>query len=281
VVFEGGPTGRHQTARARARLLALGLASVVAAPAHADLTVPAGGLITLGPGIVDLACTDAVIAGTLHINGGALKNVRNVSIQPGGVLNGGTGLIEVAGNWSNAGSFAAGTGSVNFRELCAAGAATISGDTIFNRASFVTASGRNYVFAAGSTQTVKSLLEISGTVANPIQFRSSAPGQTAFINLLSGGTQLIQHVGVTDVWATGQWLAPFLNNEGGGGNANRWFGTPSGPGTGSAGGRAIPTLDTAALAALAAMLAAVGAWFARKRAAMKTSTRRKRDRESP
>jgi hypothetical protein len=280
VVFKGGPTGRHRHARAHARLLALALASFVAAPAHADLTVPAAGLVTLGPGIVDLACTDVVVAGTLLINGGALKNVRNVSIQPGGVVNGGTGLIEVAGNWSNAGSFAAGTGQVNFRELCAAGAATISGDTIFNRASFVTTSGRNYVFTAGSTQTVKSVLEISGTVTNPIQFRSSAPGQVAFINLLIGGTQQIQHVGVTDVWATGEWLAPFQSNEGGGGNANRWFGTPSGPGSGSA-GTAIPTLDTAALAALAALLAAAGAWFARQRAATKTSTRRKRDRESP
>lgn len=280
MVFEGGPTGRHQNSRARARLLALAFTSVVAAPAHADLTVPAGGLVTLGPGIVDLACTDLVVAGTLQINGGALKNVRNVSIQPGGVVSGGTGLIEVAGNWSNAGTFAAGTGGVNFRELCGAGAATISGNTAFNRASFVTTSGRNYVFAAGSTQTVKSVLEISGTVTNPIQFRSSAPGQVAFINLLIGGTQLIQHVGVTDVWATGEWLAPFQSNEGGGGNAHRWFGTPSGPGTGSA-GKAIPTLDTAALAVLAALLAAAGAWFARQRAATKTSTRRKRDRESP
>jgi hypothetical protein len=262
------------------RLVALALASFVAASAHADLTVPGGGLVTLGPGIVDLACTDVVVAGTLHVNGGALKNVRNVSIQSGGVLNGGTGLIEVAGNWSNTGSFVAGTGRVNFRELCAAGAATISGDTLFNRASFVTTSGRNYVFTTGSTQTVKSVLEISGTVTNPIQFRSSAPGQVAFINLLIGGTQLIQHVGVTDVWATGEWLAPFQTNEGGGGNAHRWFGTPSGPGTGSA-GTAIPTLDTAALAALAALLAAAGAWFARQRSATKTSTRRKRDRESP
>jgi hypothetical protein len=130
---------------------------------------------------------------------------------------------------------------------------------------------------------VTSVLEISGTASNPIQFRSSAAGQVAFINLLIGGTQLIQHVGVTDVWATGQWLAPFQTNEGGGGNAHRWFGTPGGGGGGGGGGvsTAIPTLGNAALAALAALLAAAGSWFARQRAATKTSTRRKRDRESP
>jgi len=281
MVFEGGPTGRHRQARARSRLLALVCACLVAASAHADLTVPAGGQLSLGPGSVDLACTDLVVAGTLQVNGGVLKNVRNVSIQSAGILNGGTGLIEVAGNWSNTGSFVAGTGRVNFREFCSAGAATITGDTVFHRASFVTASGRNYVFAVGSTQTIKSVLEISGAATNPIQFRSSAPGQVAFIDLVVGGTQIIQHVGVTDVWATGQWLAPFLNNEGGGGNANRWFGTPSGPGTGSGGVKAIPTLDTAALGALAALLAVAGAWFARQRAATKISTRRKRDRKSP
>lgn len=280
MAIQGGPTGRHGHARARHRLLALAWACLVVTSAHADLTVPAGSQLSLGPGVVDLACTDLVVAGTLQVNGGALKNVRNVNIQSAGILNGGSGLIEVGGNWTNGGSFVAASGTVNFRELCGAGAATISGDTVFHRASFVTASGRNYVFTVGSTQTVTTLLQITGTAGNPIQFRSSAAGQVAFINLALSGTQLIQHVGVTDVFATGQWLAPFLTNEGGGGNANRWFGTPSGPGTGIA-GTAIPTLDTAALAALAAMLAAAGAWFARQRAAMKISTRRKRDRKSP
>ncbi|HEX4522074.1 MAG TPA: IPTL-CTERM sorting domain-containing protein [Casimicrobiaceae bacterium] len=221
------------------------------------------------------------MAGILQVNAGSLKNVRNVTIQPGGLLNGGSGLIEVGGNWSNSGSFASGTGTVNFRDLCAGGSATINGNTTFHRASFVTATGKNYVFAAGSTQMVTSVLEIAGTASTPIQFRSSALGQVAFVNLLVGGTQLIQHVGVTDVWATGQWLAPFQTNEGGGGNANRWFGTPSGPGTGNA-ANAIPTLDTAALAVLAALLAAAGAWFARRRtAANRISTRQKRDRDTP
>jgi hypothetical protein len=279
--IDGSRVRRKIRSRECGRLLSLALACFAAAAAHADWSVPAGAQASLGAGSVDLACTDLFVAGTLQVNAGSLRNVRNVAIQPGGLLNGGSGLIEVGGNWSNSGSFTAGTGTVNFRELCAAGSATITGNTTFHRASFVTATGRNYVFAVGSTQTVASVLEIAGTVSNPIQFRSSAPGQVAFINLLIGGTQLIQHVGVTDVWATGQWLAPFQTNEGGGGNANRWFGTPSGPGTGNA-ANAIPTLDTAALGVLAALLAAVGAWFARQRAATnRISTRRKRDRDSP
>ena len=250
--------------RVGGRLAALACACVVAAAARADLIVPTNGVTSLNAGVADLSCTDVVVAGALNVNTGSLRNVRNVTIQPGGVINGGSGVIEVAGNWSNSGSFVAGTSTVNFRELCGAGAATISGDTTFFGASFVSAVGRNYVFAVGSTQTITSLLQITGTSANPIQFRSSSPGQVAFINLLNSGTQQIQHVGVTDVWATGQWLAPFQTNEGGGGNAHRWFGVPNGGGGGTS--QQIPTLDHWALAALVALLAATGAWIARRRA---------------
>jgi hypothetical protein len=69
--------------------------------------------------------------------------------------------------------------------------------------------------------------------------------------LLASGTQSIQHVGVTDVWATGQHLAPTLTNEGGGGNAFRWFRASSG-GTDEL---AVPTLGDLATLALAALLA--------------------------
>jgi hypothetical protein len=234
--------------------------------ARADLVVPSGGLISLAPGVADLACTDVVVAGTLQVNSGQLNNVRSVTIQPGGVIDGGSGTIQVAGNWTNSGTFNAGTGTVNFRDLCAFGNAAIMGTTTFFSASFVTSSGKNYVFAVNSTQTITSFLEIAGP-GNPIQFRSSLPGQVAFINLVNGGTQQIQHVGVTDVWATGQWLAPFLTNEGGGGNASRWFGTPD-----TVVAAPIPTLDTTLLIALSLLLAAGAAQVLKRSGA--TSRRR-------
>ena len=112
------------------------------------------------------------------------------------------------------------------------------------------------MFAVGSTQTITGVLEITGTAPQPIQFRSSAPGQVAFINLTATGTQQIVHVGVTDVWATGQWLAPGQQNEGGGGNAKRWFGSPTPP-TGEA--IPVPALSTLMLGVLAALLALAAA----------------------
>lgn len=263
------------------RLLALACVCLFAPAARADLNVPANALVSLGPGVVDLSCTDLNVGGTLQVSSGSLRNIRNVTIQPGGSLDGGSGLIEVGGNWSDSGSFTPGTATVNFRELCGGGSATISGNTTFFRASFVSNTGRNYIFAVGSTQTITSVLEIAGTTPSPIQFRSSTPGQVAFIDLLNSGTQLIQHVGVTDVWATGQWLAPFQTNEGGGGNARRWFGVPSGGGSSKV-PEPIPALDTGALLALAALLGAMGALFSRQRSARKMSTRvQERDEDSP
>lgn len=233
-----------------------------ARPAYADLVVPANSLANLGSGTVDLECTDLIVAGTLQLASGSIVNVRHVTIQAGGTLDGGSGILTLGGNWTNAGQFIPGTSLVRFRDLCSLASATITGNTNFSTASFVTASGKNYVFAAGSTQVINDLLEIAGTTALPIQFRSSAAGQVAFINLLASGVQQIQHVGVTDVWATGQWLAPTLTNEGGGGNANRWFG-------GSIPipvvGTPIPTLSDGLEIVLAALLAATGAWLARRR----------------
>jgi hypothetical protein len=249
--------------RARAQAATCVFAFFAAGVAQADYIVAAGGTTNLGSGVVDLACTDLIVAGTLQIASGTMQNVRNVTIQGGGTIDGGSGVIQLGGNWNNSGSFVAAAGEVDFRDLCAPGPATISGSTTFFRASFMSGTGKNYVFAVGSTQKILSELQIDGTAPNPIQFRSATPGQVAFINLVGSGTQQIQHVGVTDVWASGQWLAPFQTNEGGGGNAHRWFGTPSGGGGGGA-AQPIPTIDLGALIALAMLLAASGFWFVKR-----------------
>ena len=251
-----------ECACARVRAAVLIFTFLIAGIARADLTVPAGATTNLASGTVDLACTDLVIGGTLQVASGAINNVRNITIQGGGTLDGGSGIIQVAGNWSNSGSFVAGSGEVDFRDQCGGVAATVSGNTTFNRASFESSVGKNYVFVVGSTQKILSLLQIAGTAPNPIQFRSSAAGQVAFIDLINSGSQQIQHVGVTDVWSIGQCLAPGQSNEGGGGNAKNWFNCGGG---GNSIPTKIPALDAAALLALAALLAASGMWLARSR----------------
>ncbi len=237
--------------------------------AHADYIVAANSTTSLNGGALNLSCTDLIVAGTLNLGSGAILNARNLTVQPGGIVQAGSGFIALSGNWtvSAAGQFVAGVSDVHFDENCGPGASVISGSTTFYDVHFNSTSGKNFVFAVNTTQTIVHLFEFTGTASVPSQFRSSAPGQVAYIDLQPGGTQVISHVGVTDVWATGQWLAPFLTNEGGGGNARRWFGVPDD----GASAQPIPTLANAALVALAALLASAswltlgGRWRSRQR----------------
>lgn len=193
----------------------------VGSGATAQLSVPAGGSFALGGGSLDLGGTDLDVGGLFSLAGGNLNDAANIAIDSGGGFDGGTGQVTLFGDWSNAGNFVPGGSSVNFVDGGAP--SQIAGSTSFANLSFVSTTGKNYVFAAGSTQTIAGLLTITGTAGQPIQFRSSSAGQVANIDLLAGGTQSIVHVGVSDVHATGQHLAPSLSNEGGSGNATGWF----------------------------------------------------------
>ena len=240
-----------------AAVIAIGFTTLWSVPARADLEIPAGGFMGLAAGGLDLGCTDLIVGGTLQTNSAPVANVRHLIIQSGGTIDAGTSVISVGGNWSNAGTFSAGTSLVAFSDICGVNPAAVSGSTAFYDASFASGSGKTWQFAAGSTQTIQHLLSIQGTTPNPVQFASSVPGTVAYIRLL--GAQAIAHVGVTDVWATGVWLAPYQTNEGGGGNANRWFGVPD--------YARIPTLDPVGLLALILLLAALagGTWSRQRR----------------
>ena len=220
-----------------------------AALVQAQLAIPTGGAFSLNGGALDLAGTDLQVAGAFSIGAGDLANVRNVSIAAGGNVDGGSGRITLFGDWSDLGAFLPASGAVNFVDG-GASPANISGSTSFYDASFVSASGKSYSFAVGSTQTVAHLLTILGTPALAIQFRSSAAGQVAFIDLSASGAQNIQFVGVSDVHATGQHLAPNESNDGGSGNALGWFGSAGG----GAGVVATPTLTMWGLLLLALLL---------------------------
>lgn len=239
-------------------------ASLLFAPvAHGAIVVPVGGSISLAGGAIDLGCTDMTVAGDLLLNSASITNGRNVTIQvgasPDGSLDGGSGSITLAGNWSNSGTFIPGTSSVNFVENagCAASSA-FSGNTTFNNLNLVSNAGKVYTFPPGSTQSIQQTLTIQGTLAHPVQIASGVPGSPGFINLAFAGTQNIAHVGVGDNWATGQPLAPLLTNEGGTGDSTGWFGAlllklP------------IPALGAGSMALLAIMLAGFGIHFARRR----------------
>lgn len=207
------------------RVVAVGFACLVGV-AHADLTVPAGGSYDLAGGSTDLGCTDVIVGGTLSLSGGTLTNVRNVIIAAGGVINA-AGSITLSGDWSNAGTFNAATGSVSFVD--AAGCATtgtVTGNTNFYKLSMVTSSGKLYRFAAGSSQRVGGTLTMVGYGA-PIRIESTVSG--TFANIDATILQNMANLAVRDMSANGEWIAQGLTNQAAGAQVYRWFGFPSVP----------------------------------------------------
>ncbi len=214
--------------------------------------------MSLGSGALDLACTDLIVGGSLQLDSAPVTGVRHVDIQAGGTINGGLGSITLSGNWTNSGTFNAGSSQINFDDSCGTGTSTITGNTTFFDLSLVSSSGKTFNMQAGSTQTIINLLTILGAAGNPLQIRSTLPGQLAFTNLL--GNQNIAHVGVSDNTATGVWLAPFQANEGGNSATTRWFGDPNFVAK-------IPTLGPMSLLMLTLLLGAMamGTWARRQR----------------
>jgi hypothetical protein len=77
--------------------LLLLLALCLVAPASiADQIIPAGGRTVVSNGLFDLACTDLSVGGVLDTGSGMYVNVRNVTVAPSGIIQGG-GSIHYSG----------------------------------------------------------------------------------------------------------------------------------------------------------------------------------------
>jgi len=104
-----------------------------AGPAPAGISVPPGGQFSIpAGGSASLSCTDVSDSGTLSVNAGQLVGIANVAINSGGVLNGGSGLIQFSGNWTNAGTFNPGTGTVQVTQSCTTGPFALGNNTTFD-----------------------------------------------------------------------------------------------------------------------------------------------------
>lgn len=214
---------------------------------HAAITVGNGGSISLGDGRLALAETDLTVNGTFDVGSGDVVDAGNVIIN--GMLSGGTGSLTALGDWVNAGNFLAGSGRVHLDDQSAS-SANMVGDSTFYELALTSNAGGEFVLQSGSIQRVSTLLTILGVNGVPVQIRSSLPPQIAQMFLESGGGQAIEFVGISDVHATGEPLAPDQTNQGGTGNDLGWFGRGFEP-------LIVPTLSFAGLLLLALMLAGV------------------------
>jgi hypothetical protein len=192
--------------------------------ASASMSIPTGASLQLNGGTLSLGESALNLGGTLGVGSGQLVGLTDLTTLPGSALSAASGLIELSGNWTVPGTFNAGMGAVNFIDG-SSGVSSIHGSNAFFVLSLVSAAGKHIVLDPGGIQQITQQLEIQGTAAQPIQIERLPDGDIGQMNLLAGGIQLISHVGVSNVYATGQPLAPDLTNEGGSGNAYGWFGT--------------------------------------------------------
>ena len=226
-------------------VLFLGLA-VAHGTAWADLIVPAGGDNTLTTGYESLACTQLSVSGTLSLGSGSLVLVRNAAINAGGVVNGGSGLLEVNAGWSNSGTYNAGTSTLRFANACGVGSIQVIGSTNFGNLTIDSGTGTLHIVLPPNTvQTVSGNLAFTGTgTAKDIYIDG---GPCSGIQLAAGASVAGQDANVH--LAPGVWVGRTPPT-----------GCPGAPGNngGSSGVAPVPATDGPALALLSALLAAFG-----------------------
>jgi hypothetical protein len=107
------------------------------ASAQTGLYVPAGGSYDVGDGTLDLASQNIYVAGDLLVGSGQLT-AQDILIAEGGKMVVGTGAIRLTRNWTNRGTFEAGSSTVYFDTEPSTGlypqsGSGIRGDTVLER----------------------------------------------------------------------------------------------------------------------------------------------------
>ena len=229
--------------------------ALVAVPAGAQISVPAGAVLSLGGATLNAACADTDVAGLLAIGSGQLSAARDVVVTAGGTLDGGSGVVGLSRNFSQSGTFIAGTGAVQIGDGCATSISTFTGVSSFYGFATATAAGRSLIFPAGQTQSVAHALSLTGIAGALVTIRSTSAGAAGNLALAVGATQAIDYVDVADNHATMQPVGPgpaasFHSVKGG--NSNGWFQLPGATGFLNDTGFNLCLTDTNALAPCAA-----------------------------
>lgn len=192
----------------------------------AGVEIPAGATVTLNGGSLNLDCTDLLIDGDFSLGSGTVSAAADISIS-GGTMDAGSGLVSLAGNWTNNGEFIASSSQVDIVDGCGKSTSIVSGNNVFNAFSTVSAIGKKLQIEAGSEQTFLDSLGLQGVMDKLLLIRSTSPGNQVFFNLMPMAVQDISYVDVQDNNAlAGGLIAPgtpgFSNSIDSGNNYN-WF----------------------------------------------------------
>ena len=175
------------------RATASGLSSLIAAllvvgtASAQSLTVGSGVSLNLAEAVIDLGCSDLVVAGSADLASSAVTQAGDVSIQGGGSLSGGNSTLLVTGDWSLSGVFLAGSGAVHVVDGCGSTFSTISSGTTFYDLELSTLLGKQVEFEAGGATAVGGTFKATGAAGNLLRIRSTVDGSAASL--------LLGHVG--------------------------------------------------------------------------------------
>lgn len=209
----------------RCTRIALAVAIVAIGPAVSasagNVTVGAGSALDLGTGSLALGCADLEVSGSFSAGSVGVTAGRDITIHPTGTLNGDSALLSLTGNWNNAGTFNAGTSTVQMADGCALSSGVVSGDNSFANLSISTTTARQVSFTAGSTQAITGGLTLLGSAGNRLKVRSTVNGNAAFFN--ASGTSIVSFVDVQDNDSQGGNAIPVPPNSLKGPNTPGWL----------------------------------------------------------
>ena len=177
-------------------------------------------------GTKTLPATAMTVSGNLTLSGtasttaaAALTVTGNVVIGSGTTLDGSTFTHNVAGNWSNAGTFTASTSTITLNGTNQ----TITGSNTFFNLSKSVSSAATLTVAASSTQTISGLVTLAGAASNLLSLRSSVSGTAWSIRV--NGTKSFNYLDVKDSDASGSSVTKPFNpaNSVNSGNTVDWF----------------------------------------------------------
>jgi hypothetical protein len=161
-----------------------------------SLTIGTGSMLDLGTGSLALGCGDLDVTGTLIAGSVGVTGVRDVAIDPSGIVNASSATISLAGDWDNAGTFNAGSSTVEIVDGCSVLSSVVTGNTTFANFAIHTTTAKQVSFTAGSTQSM-AYLSLLGAAGNLLQIRSTVNGSLAFLDLTGGSS--VDFIDVDDI----------------------------------------------------------------------------------
>lgn len=162
-------------------------------PAHAQIVIPPGSVVSVPATGLNLACSNLIVQGTLALGTANVQGADAVDIGSSGTVNGGNGTISLHGNWNNSGQFAAHQSTVIAEDGCGLPATTFTGNTTFFNLIIRSSVGKPFSIPSGATITVLGTLTIQGTAGNPVSLAGSGGGSGGTIRLGPSASMVTSH----------------------------------------------------------------------------------------